>query len=174
MPNNRDSPSPGIAALTIFPLLNLTLAVFRCPEFGFFGFVTPTFRHTPFIAGRPTSAGDEERGSRFGRRPFLHNWFRVTGRAGVVEKKEMKMVLVLVGWRRRLCRRKWWWWRMVDGNWDGVWLAWRARARRARMAGRESFGGILCIEIWWFGLGLMKCRSIDIVDEALTMRIRVT
>lgn len=40
------------------PELNLTLAIFLSPEFGFFGFVIPTFKHTPFISGRLRSAGD--------------------------------------------------------------------------------------------------------------------
>lgn len=34
------------------PLLSRTLAVFLSPEFGFFGLVVPTLRHTPFISGR--------------------------------------------------------------------------------------------------------------------------
>jgi hypothetical protein len=46
------------------PLLNRTFAVLRCPELGFFGFVIPTFRQTPFISGRPTMAGESDR--RFG------------------------------------------------------------------------------------------------------------
>jgi hypothetical protein len=40
------------------PLLNLTLAIFLSPELGFLGFVMPTRRHTPFIAGLCTSCGD--------------------------------------------------------------------------------------------------------------------
>jgi len=40
------------------PLLNLTLAVFLSPEFGFFGFVNPTRRQTPFMAGLFTNCGD--------------------------------------------------------------------------------------------------------------------
>ena len=40
------------------PLLNLTLATFLSPELGFFGFVVPTLKHTPFISGLLTSAGD--------------------------------------------------------------------------------------------------------------------
>jgi hypothetical protein len=37
------------------PVDNLTLAVFRSAEFGFLGFVIPTFRHTPFSSGAMTS-----------------------------------------------------------------------------------------------------------------------
>lgn len=44
--------------MTTLPLLNRTLAVFLSPELGFFGFVIPVFRHTPFISGRLCSAGD--------------------------------------------------------------------------------------------------------------------
>ena len=44
--------------MTTFPLLNLTLAIFRSPELGFLGFVVPTFKHTPFISGLFASAGD--------------------------------------------------------------------------------------------------------------------
>ena len=40
------------------PLLNLTLATFLSPELGFFGFVVPTRKHTPFISGLLMSAGD--------------------------------------------------------------------------------------------------------------------
>lgn len=52
------APSPGIYAVTTFPLLNLTLAIFLSPEFGFLGFVVPTFKHTPFISGLFVSAGE--------------------------------------------------------------------------------------------------------------------
>jgi hypothetical protein len=41
-----------------FPVLNLTLAIFLSPELGFFGFVVPTFRHTPFSSGLSLSCGD--------------------------------------------------------------------------------------------------------------------
>jgi hypothetical protein len=40
------------------PLLNRTLATFLSPELGFFGFVVPTRRHTPFISGLSLRAGD--------------------------------------------------------------------------------------------------------------------
>jgi hypothetical protein len=36
------------------PVDNLTLAVLRSAELGFFGFVMPTFRHTPLSEGAPT------------------------------------------------------------------------------------------------------------------------
>ena len=51
-------PSPGIYAVTTFPLLNLTLAIFLSPELGFLGFVVPTLMQTPFISGRLINAGD--------------------------------------------------------------------------------------------------------------------
>ncbi|KAF7504908.1 hypothetical protein GJ744_001629 [Endocarpon pusillum] len=86
-----------------FPLLSLTLAVFLCPEFGFFGFVIPTFRHTPFISGRPTMAGERERRSLFTSRPLRRTWFSVV-RCGVVADKERE---VGTGWGgRRIGRRK--------------------------------------------------------------------
>jgi hypothetical protein len=44
-------PSPGIYAVTTLPVLNRTLAIFLSPEFGFLGFVVPTFKHTPFSSG---------------------------------------------------------------------------------------------------------------------------
>jgi hypothetical protein len=53
-----NSPSPGIYAVTSMPLLNLHLAIFLSPELGFLGFVMPTRRHTPFIAGLCTSCGE--------------------------------------------------------------------------------------------------------------------
>jgi hypothetical protein len=45
-------PSPGMIAVMTLPVLNRTLHVFLSPELGFLGVVTPTFRQTPFIAGR--------------------------------------------------------------------------------------------------------------------------
>lgn len=81
----------------ILPLVSLTLAVFLWPEFGFFGFVIPTFRHTPFISGRPTMAGERERRSLFTSRPLRRTWLRVV-RCGVVVEKERE---VGAGWGRR-------------------------------------------------------------------------
>lgn len=51
-------PSPGIYAVITLPVLSLTLAIFRSPELGFFGFVVPTFRHTPFSSGLSFNCGD--------------------------------------------------------------------------------------------------------------------
>ena len=45
------------AVMTV-PLLNRTLATFLSPELGFFGFVVPTRKHTPFISGLLIKAGD--------------------------------------------------------------------------------------------------------------------
>jgi hypothetical protein len=46
--------------VTTLPVDNLTLAVFRSAEFGFLGFVMPTFRQTPLRFGAWTalSAGE--------------------------------------------------------------------------------------------------------------------
>jgi len=43
------------------PLLSRTLAILRSPEFGFFGFVVPTRKHTPFSSGLLRNAGDTAR-----------------------------------------------------------------------------------------------------------------
>ena len=40
------------------PVLSMTLAIFLSPELGFFGFVVPTFRHTPFSSGLSLNCGD--------------------------------------------------------------------------------------------------------------------
>nr|POE72446.1 hypothetical protein CFP56_12319 [Quercus suber] len=53
-----NSPSPGIYAVITLPLLNRILATLRSPELGFFGFVVPTRRQTPFISGLLVKAGD--------------------------------------------------------------------------------------------------------------------
>ena len=73
-------------ALMIRPLLSRIFAVFRCPELGFLGFVTPTLRQTPFISGRPTIAGLRERRFFCGLRQPLRTWLRVAEREGVVVK----------------------------------------------------------------------------------------
>jgi hypothetical protein len=70
----------------ILPLLSLTLAVFRCPELGFLGFVMPTLRQTPFISGRPTIAGLRERRFFWGLRHPLRTWLRVVAQGEVVVK----------------------------------------------------------------------------------------
>lgn len=41
-----------------FPVLKRTLAIFLSPEFGFLGFVVPTFKHTPFNSGLFFNCGD--------------------------------------------------------------------------------------------------------------------
>jgi hypothetical protein len=51
-------PSPGIYAVMTLPVLNRTLAIFLSPEFGFLGFVVPTFKHTPLSSGRFFSCGE--------------------------------------------------------------------------------------------------------------------
>ena len=51
-------PSPGMYAVMMFPLLNLTLATLSSPELGFFGFTVVTRKHTPFNSGLFASAGE--------------------------------------------------------------------------------------------------------------------
>lgn len=74
--------SPGMYAVITLPLLSLTRAVFRSPEFGFFGLVMPTFRHTPFICGArfSDSAGDTACRARCGFRHPRRTWLRVAQR----------------------------------------------------------------------------------------------
>lgn len=85
-PSIPHSPSPGIYAVTTLPVLSLTLAIFLSPEFGFFGFVVPTFRHTPFISGRSASAGDVGLRARCATRQPRRTWLNVAGRGVVVVK----------------------------------------------------------------------------------------
>lgn len=72
--------------MTALPLLNLTLAVFLSPEFGFFGLVMPTFRHTPFICGLLTSAGETGFRARWATRQPRRTWLSVAWGWGVVVK----------------------------------------------------------------------------------------
>jgi hypothetical protein len=79
------SPSPGIYAVITVPLLKRTLATFLSPELGFFGFVVPTLRHTPFSSGLLTMAGDL---ALLAFCPFLHprrTWLYVASAGGVEE-----------------------------------------------------------------------------------------
>jgi hypothetical protein len=59
--------------------LNLTLAIFRSAELGFFGFMTVTLRHTPFMHGRfpSDSAGDTGFRARWDLRQPLRTWLKV-------------------------------------------------------------------------------------------------
>lgn len=90
------------------PELSLTLAVFRCPELGFLGLVMPTFRQTPFSAGRPTVAGERGRRALRDERPWVRTWFSVARGRGVEEKrrwegdvtvKREKIGIVVLGMR---------------------------------------------------------------------------
>lgn len=65
-----------------FPELKRTLAVFRSPEFGFFGFVMPTFRQTPFISGRLCNCGDVSLRARCAFRQPRRTWLYVALRGG--------------------------------------------------------------------------------------------
>lgn len=75
--DQANAPSPGMYAVTTFPLLNLTLAIFLSPELGFFGFVVPTFKHTAFNSGLPASCGDRSFRAFCAVRPFRSTWIRV-------------------------------------------------------------------------------------------------
>lgn len=70
------------------PLLNLTLATFLSPELGFFGFVVPTRRHTPFISGLSVlaSAGDVGFLARCPTRHPRRTWLYVACEGVVLEK----------------------------------------------------------------------------------------
>jgi hypothetical protein len=73
-------------AVTTLPLLRRTLAVFLSPELGFFGFVIPVLRHTPFISGRLESAGERRRRARCSLRQPRRTWLYVASALGVDEK----------------------------------------------------------------------------------------
>jgi hypothetical protein len=126
---NVDIPSPGIYAVTIFPLLNRTLAIFLSPELGFLGFVVPTFKHTPFISGLFLRAGDRSFRGGFTPRPLrttcisVHLCARDAGTAGFgsaiivfrrgvepIEGRIGREQVVKVLWRRegRTRRRRNW------------------------------------------------------------------
>jgi len=79
-------PSPGIYAVTNLPLLSLNLATLRSPELGFFGFTIPTRKHTPFISGLSTSAGDRALRARCSTRHPRRTWLKVARGEGVEEK----------------------------------------------------------------------------------------
>lgn len=68
------------------PLLKRTLATFLSPELGFFGFVVPTRRHTPFISGLFTNAGDVGFRARCSTRQPRRTWLYVAWRDGAFEK----------------------------------------------------------------------------------------
>jgi hypothetical protein len=73
--------------VTTFPLLNLTLAIFLSPELGFFGFVVPTFKHTPFISGLFANAGDRSFRGGLIFRPLRTTCISVIFGRGVEEEK---------------------------------------------------------------------------------------
>lgn len=113
------------------PLDRRTLAVLRWPELGFFGFVTPTFRQTPFISGRfcEASAGDTACRAFLGCRPCVRTWFSVMQRLGVVEKE------------RDVALR-----RIEELGREGLERGRRTMTRNARSAEREGTGGIVSLE----------------------------
>ena len=75
-----------------FPLLKRTLAVLRCPELGFLGFVMPTFKQTPFISGRLAAerAGETACRAFFGCRPRIRTWLSVIRKAAVDVKERVR------------------------------------------------------------------------------------
>lgn len=99
------------------PLLNRTLATLRSPELGFFGFVTPTRRHTPFISGHLVLANCGDVGFR-AFCPTLQprmTWLYVACRDIVVEKERiasgavmtaLKQVRVVAGRRKSALKRE--------------------------------------------------------------------
>ena len=96
-------------AVIIFPLLNLTLAVFRSPEFGFFGLVMPTFRHTPLSSGLSTSAGERGLRAAWPRRAPRITWLYVARRGReVVKSRQLTTDVegIAVGKRIRGGRRR--------------------------------------------------------------------
>ena len=88
--------SPGIYAVMTRPLLRRTRAVLRSPEFGFFGRVMPTLRHTPFIWGAffSDSAGDTACRARCGFRHPRNTWFSVAARGAEAWKQATAAAIV--------------------------------------------------------------------------------
>lgn len=80
-----------------------TFAVLRCPEFGFLGFVMPTFRHTPFRAGRPTVAGERGRRAFWFDRPCVRTWFSVASLEDVVVNRRVVELWLDTSVRGRVC-----------------------------------------------------------------------
>jgi hypothetical protein len=88
-----------------FPVLSLTLAIFLSPELGFFGFVVPTFKHTPFSSGLSLNCGDRSFRAFCAILPCLrtcinvHLFARVegTGRAARAEVAFWKAVTAMEG-----------------------------------------------------------------------------
>lgn len=70
-------PSPGIYAVMTFPVLKRTLAIFLSPELGFFGFVVPTFKHTPLSSGLSFNWGDRSFRAFRCARPPRRTWISV-------------------------------------------------------------------------------------------------
>jgi hypothetical protein len=114
------------------PELSLTLAVFLWPELGFLGLVMPTFKHTPFMAGRRSALSTGETAWRafLAFRPFdfVRSWFRVMESVGV----EVKVRLEVHG--RKVAARK--------GFGAGEMVR-RPRARMTCKADEDGMGGIV-------------------------------
>jgi hypothetical protein len=75
--------------VTTLPVDKRTLAVLRWPELGFLGFVMPTFRQTPFISGRPRTAGETGRRAFLAVRGEARTWLSVLRTRGVVLKRRV-------------------------------------------------------------------------------------
>ena len=82
----NECPSPGIYAVIVFLVDNLTLATFLKAELGFFGAFTSTLITIPFAIGLPLRAGvfDFLTGFFLGR---LITWFKVA----IVVKKDFNL-----------------------------------------------------------------------------------
>jgi hypothetical protein len=125
-----DIPSPGIYAVMTFPVLNLTLAIFLSPELGFFGFVVPTFRHTPFNSGLSLNCGDRSFRAFCAILPCLrtcikvHLWARDigVGRSAKVAVTFWKAVAAIEGPIDRAGVKE------ADGKTDGR-MRWRSNVR---------------------------------------------
>lgn len=108
--------------MTDRPLLNLTFATFRSAEFGFFGFITLTFRQTAFICGRLTNAGDVAWRARRGLRGLRRICISVEEMGEVVENG------LFLRWGRR-------------GREEMVW--WERERERMERRGERNEGGIV-------------------------------
>ncbi|KAL8758779.1 MAG: hypothetical protein Q9184_003820 [Pyrenodesmia sp. 2 TL-2023] len=121
-------PSPSL------PLLNLTFATFLSAEFGFFGFMVVTLRHTAFIWGRLTSAGEMRWRARCGVRGERRTWLRVVWAGEVVLKVWLR------GGRRRGRMDP----RGLQNGWEGFGVVVveeeKARRRREKRSEEEGTG----------------------------------
>src|SRR5262245_55863648 len=69
-------PSPGMYTVTSLPFESRTRVIFRSAEFGLFGVIVRTNRHTPRFCGHLSNTGDFEN-FRFALRLLRTSWFTV-------------------------------------------------------------------------------------------------